>query len=485
MKILSEPLLPVRILKDEPQDRGCRRMIVSSFCKNNNPMKGFLFPAILALLLPLPQAAQANHYATVPADTPVVISGPAFSGRIRGLAWGGAENCPLGAMFGEIGLKSGWRRNHLVMEAEVRIREGVFTGEHKTVVDLREAWAGYRSEKVDLALGNQIVTWGKTDGFNPTNHITPVNYFLLTDDPMDQKMAAFMLRGTFRPLRGISLSALAIPSYKPSVYRFDLFEMGEGTSFLPAMAPAMELKNGSYAARAEFSLPGADFSLSWTDGFAPEYGFTVDSISPFPSTVIQYRPAYHRRKMAGFDLAVPAGKMIFRAEAAWQCTEGYEDAIYIPRPGLNYVAGIEADIYGIKTIAQYIGVWTHDFTPLQEPVLLNPADPLAQLQYASDKIWYESGMFNRRIFFQQEETNHAVSLSLIRSFLYETFTAEATGYYNLTSEEAMARLALAWLPADGLKITLGGQFLDGPDNTLFYHAGKILSGAFLGMQVSF
>lgn len=449
-------------------------------------MKRLIVLVSAALLLPFSSFSQnPQEPPENPKDSVTVPAKPLITGWVRGIARGGAENCPLGALFGEAGLKTSWRYNHLMMGAEVLIRDGVVAGEQKMRVDLREAWAGYRSEYIDFTLGNQIVTWGKTDGFNPTNHITPADYFLLTDDPTDQKMANFMLQGTLRPRKGIILSALAIPVYKPSVYRFDLFEMGEGTGFLPAMAPDLKLKNGSYAARAEFTLPGADFSLSWTDGLAPEYGFTVDSISLFPNTLIQYRPAYYRRKMAGFDVAVPAGKLIFRAEAAWQFTEGYEEAICIPNPGLNYVAGVEADIFGIKTIAQYIGVYTSDFAPLQEPVLLNPADPLAQLQYARDRIWYESELFNRRIFFQQEETNHAVSLSLIRSFGWDTFATEATGYYNITSEEAMGRIALAWLPSDGLKLTLGGQYFEGPDNTVFFHAGKVMSGAFLGIKVTF
>lgn len=442
----------------------------------------------ILLVLFLPATSKAYQSFSAPEntqDSATVIEKPSLTGWVRGLAYGGAENCRVGAFFGETGLQIAWKHSHLMMGTDVRFRDGIFMDERKTVPDVHEAWAGYRSDFMDITLGNQIVTWGKTDGFNPTNHITPTDYFLLTDDYTDQMMSNFMLQATFRPFRNTSLTLIGIPVFKPSVYRFDLFEMGEGTSFLPAVSPDYTIKNATYAIKLDLNLPGTDVSLSWTEGLSPEYGFGVDSIALFPSTSILYKPDYYHRQVLGFDAAVPLGKVIFRAEAAWQFTDGYEEQMYIPHPGLNYVAGIEADILGVKTIAQYIGGYTLDFTLPEEPVLLNPADPLAQMAYARDMILYESDMFNRRIFYQQEVTNHAVSLTLLRSFAMDAFSAEATGYYNITSEERMARLSLAWYPSDGLRLTLGGQYFNGPEKTIFYHAGKVLSGAFLGAKVTF
>ena len=60
-------------------------------------------------------------------------------------------------------------------------------------LQLKEAYAGYSGEKMDVLFGNQIVNWGRTDGFNPTNCITPSDYFFLTAEPDDQKLSNFML----------------------------------------------------------------------------------------------------------------------------------------------------------------------------------------------------------------------------------------------------------------------------------------------------
>jgi hypothetical protein len=449
-----------------------KKSFLLSFCM-------LTFPTLLFAQNLSPDPAIPPDSAISPASTK-----PTVTGWARGVAYGGAENYPAGALFGETGFKLSWYHARLLMGAEVRFREGIFLNEQKTLPELREAWAGYRSEFIDITLGNQIVAWGKTDGFNPVNHLTPVDFFDLTDHPNDQKRSAFLLQATVHPFKGSFVNLIAIPVFKPSNYRFDLFDMGEEATFLPAVQPEIAYKNATLAARIGFNLPAADFTVSFTHGFAPEYGFTVDSISLIPSTSILYRPAYYHRQLLGFDLAVPVRSVIIRAEAAWQFTEDYRLEMFIPKPGLNIVAEMEADLWGIKTIAQYIGSYTRDFEALAEPVLFNPQDPLAQLAYAREMILYESESFNRKIFFQQEKMVHALSVTLMRTFGWDRFSAEISGYYNLTSEEMMGRASWTWQIGDGLKLTLGGQKFSGPDKTLFFHADKVMSGAFMGIKAS-
>ena len=109
---------------------------------------------------------------------------------------------------------------------------------------------------------------GRTEGFSPTNNITPNDYFFLSSDPNDQRLSNFMLKMNYRPAIGIGLELIAIPFYKMSRYRFDLFDMGFETDGLvlggfdqidignlidlATIWFRKILANGSYAARADF-----------------------------------------------------------------------------------------------------------------------------------------------------------------------------------------------------------------------------------------
>jgi hypothetical protein len=148
----------------------------------------------------------------------------------------------------------------------------------------------------------------------------------------------------------------------------------------------------------------------------------------------------------------------------------------VPNPGFNYVGGIEHSFWDITTILQYIGYYTLDFISL---------DDLPPPQSIADIISLELTEFNRKIFYQQEKTNHAVSLSLNRSFSYETFNIEATAYYNLTSEEWLIRPKIKWDISDNLETSLGGFYSKGPDKSLFYYASDVLNGAFIELKVNF
>lgn len=122
---------------------------------------------------------------------------------------------------------------------------------------------------------------------------------------------------------------------------------------------------------------------------------------------------------------------------------------------------------------------------MQEPVLSNPTNPLAQMQYAEEIIIYESSIFNRKMFYQQKETNHALVLSLNKAFAYDTWNIELAGYYNITSEELMIRPKISWKISDMLSTSLGGAYMKGPDNSIFNYSAPILSGVFLEFKASF
>lgn len=410
-----------------------------------------------------------------------------WGGYARGSAYGGSRQFNFSTLFAEAALQGKYTFRKAFLYTDIRLREGSQFGENELNLQLKEAYAGYQSKKLDLYLGNQIVSWGRAEGFNPTNSITPRDYFFLTAEPDDQTMPNFLLRAKYHFTPQIYLEGIAIPLYKPSVYRYDLFHMEGNVSFDKAVLPERSFANGAVAARLNLEFPAIGFSVSYFNGFDPFYGFGVKNvnISDFFNPAIVFEPAFYRKQTAGADFAVPMGNWIGRGELAWKWTQGYDTLMYTPNPGLSYVLGLERTFWGITGLVQYVGQYTHHFREISEPVLENPFDPVLLAAYIEDLVDYESTVFNRKIFQQQERTNHALFLSLSRFFCHDALQVEASGYYNITSEEFTLRPKITWKAGDALSISAGAQLMDGPAQSIFDYTGDIWNGAFLELKVSF
>lgn len=409
-----------------------------------------------------------------------------FNGFARGSAYGGSEYYDYSSVFGEFCLQGKLSHANTFLYSDLRFRGGVNFDEEYVKLQLREVYAGYNSDKFDLFLGNQIIAWGRTDGFNPTNNITPNDYFFLTSDMDDQKLSNFMLRLKYRFSSAIDIELIGIPLYLPSNYRFDLFDLGEGVSFDEAALPEKSFGNGSVATRLNFEFSKIGFSVSWFRGYDPFYGFNVDTVDfATGEPVVTNTATPYRKNTLGADFTLPLNSWILRAEAAYKLTDNYEQIMYIPNPDIAYVFGVEHVFWGVTTILQYVGKYTLDYTELQVPVLSDPFDPLAQMQYAVEMIEYESALFNRKMFYQQEETNHAIMLLLSKAIAYDTWNIELGGYYNITSEELMIRPRVTWRISDALAASIGGSYMSGQDKSIFDYSAPVLSGAFLELKASF
>ncbi|HPS12683.1 MAG TPA: hypothetical protein PLB87_05350, partial [Prolixibacteraceae bacterium] len=284
----------------------------------------------------------------------------------------------------------------------------------------------------------------------------------------------------------INWEIIAIPIFRPSIYRYELFNMGQNVSFTNAVMPDKTFKNGSLATKLNVELPGIGLSASWFSGYDPFYGFDLKNVDfSTGSPIITYIPSFYRKNTLGVDFAQPFGSWIIRGEGALNLTQNDEQKIFIPNDDISYVAAIEHSFGGVVTIVQYVGKYTLDFNDLTEPVLAAPTNLMAQLQYANEMIGYESASFNRKIFHQQEKMNHAVSVSVSKDFAYETVNTELTGYYNLKSEEYLVRPKISWKIGSVLTATAGYSYMKGPDKSVFNYAAPIMNGAFIEFKASF
>ncbi len=421
-------------------------------------------------------------------DSIAVASGEQLSwkGYVRSSAFGGSDAYQLNNLFAEIALQGEWRKGNAFLQTDVRLRKGSFFGADEQGIEVKNMTVGYRTRKIDLLIGYQDIAWGRCDGFNPTNYLQSSDYFFLTAQPSDQFRSNMALRTRFRMNAFTELDIVLQPFYLPSVYRYELFDLGTNVRFAEPLFPARNIENGSLAARLNFELPAFGASLSAFRGYDPYHGFTVSGIDwTSGAPVITNQAASYRKTSLGGDLAVPFGNILLKAEMAWNNSGPITNEMHIPADYWMYVAGVEAGLGSTTLLLQYIGFLTPGFQALALPVLSNPLNPLEQMAYANAMIDYENRQFNRRIFHQQEKTNHAASLTLANRWGYDTWKTDITAYYDFTSDEWLLRAALNWAISDQLALAAGGQYLKGKTGSLFGYSSSVLSGAFLELKVNF
>lgn len=409
-----------------------------------------------------------------------------LNGNVREVAFFGGNSPEGSLLMTEFALKGGMEYQQAIIFSDIRIRMGEALGEKLDILNLKELYAGFKSEKFDILAGEQIRVWGRTDGFSPNDYLNSSDYFFLTPDQDDQRLPSLILSAAFRFNPSLSIELLALPKYRPSVYRYELFDMGDNVSFTDVLLPEKKWENGSLAGRLNIDLPSIGISIYGFRGYSPFFGFTVDTVDwggGYPQ--ISYTPEPYQHIALGTDFDLLLGSMIFRGDLAYKMTDGYETRMNVPNTQLDYVFSLEYMISTVSIVGQYIGKYVNDFRELTEPQLLDPANPLAQLAYGTEMTNYESTLFNRKVFHQQEEMNHAISLILSGQFFYNVLDIDLAGYYNLTSEEYLIRPMLAWHVTDHLEFAIGGNIIGGPEKTPFDYSGTVMNGVFTELKATF
>lgn len=409
-----------------------------------------------------------------------------LNGHIKAQTWLKNSDNYVTNAFGEVSLQFEVNKNFVLAKSDIRIRKGYIFNNDSFTTEIKEAWAGIRTPHFDISLGEQIINWGRTDGFNPTNNITPTDYFFLSPNPDDQKVSNFLLKTKIRLAPSIDAEIIVIPIFRPSIYRYELLYMGDNITFKQAVSPIKKVTNSSLATKLNFEYPGIGFSISWFSGFDPFYGFDLQKVDFSKGTPeIVYIPAYYKKNTLGTDFAIPIGNVIIRSEAALNLCNNETQEMYIPKNNMNYVAAIEFNVSEVTAILQYIGNYTLNFQSLEIPELTNPLDPLAQIDYIQKTIRYESELMNRKIFHQQESTNNGLSLTLSGNFAYETLNAEISCFYDFTSEEVLIKPQASYKLSDALSITAGYHFMRGEEKSLFGYAAPIMNGGFIELKINY
>ena len=331
--------------------------------------------------------------------------------------------------------------------------------------ELQEAYFTWTSNEfgngltAGLKLGRQITAWGKADGVRIADILCPQNLASLgTSNYSESRLGIDAVKAT---LSGTYFSADAywIPFFRPSALPFESWNP-IGKALIPSSVifagnavpvelgdiskPELNIANSSYAARVSFWFPAIDFSLYGYYGFddSPNLSYVPDM-----PTKITVTGKYYRYGMAGFDLAVPAGAFVIRAESAFFI----ERALQLGQTSfggcerkneLRALAGIDWNKNGWMLTAQYYG-----------DVVFAYVDSLARDAY-----------------------EHGSTANLSKTLFSDTLTLSCTGLVRWNDLDGFAGLKVKYNLTDEISLALAFDgYFPGPKSDGTYGKYKDLS----------
>ena len=334
-------------------------------------------------------------------------------------------------------------------------------------ISLREAYVDLYFSNVEFRLGKQQVVWGKADGVFINDIVNPLDMrmFLLQDFD-NIRMGIPMVKANLY-LGNWTLEGLWIPKFEPwqfakagSDWEFTLglpadtvwgpwgCEIVEELQYIfhvnDEKLPENSLENSEFGFKLATFLLGVDISLLYLDGYADHPVVEDDSVTMIidpelgvPTQIDTYiTPFYYRSPMYGLNFSRPVFSTVIRGELGYFAARRFSD--------------LNMQILTSDYFQSMLGL---DFT--------GPWGSSVSLQAIHSQIMdYQSGMVD-------DETEQMATVMLSGSFLRETVIASLLGLADVKEDAGLGRLDVSYAWSDALKISLGGFFLWGNEDTLF------------------
>lgn len=169
---------------------------------------------------------------------------------------------------------------------------------------------------VGLRVGRQMLVWGKADGLNPTDNLSPRDFTLLVPEDADQRRGADAVSASIRSGHG-DVTLVWMP--KAASHRVPLRDI-PGVRYVVDAPPGKP----QWALKWEGQGAGIDWSVSYFNGYDPWPDLNVEALS---SAGVKVALRNQRARILGADLSWAREGVVWRAEAAWMHTdsEGGQD----------------------------------------------------------------------------------------------------------------------------------------------------------------
>ncbi|MDQ1919277.1 hypothetical protein [Massilia pseudoviolaceinigra] len=317
--------------------------------------------------------------------------------------------------------------------------------------DVTEAFALWHGEHVDVKLGKQIVAWGRADGINPTDNLTPRNFRVQSPYEKDQREGVAAMLVNYFPAPQDTVSLFLSPTFRPS--RLPLPESGA------LVFEDRQPDRGRWPLGLKFDRRGdrLDWSLSYFRGYqlAPEW-----LAGAGPGSVILHYP---KIRVFGADAAVNLGRYGWRGELARVLRDdpsqpGGARANWTMATGLDRNFDEDLNV-NVQLIVQQNGT----------------LDDVAGIVDAQRRA--VAGV-NAISFHQERERKFGATMRIGKKWLNGTLEAELLAYGYFQPRTSYWRPLLAYALRDDLRLSVGGELFVGRAAS-YFGSNRSLRGMFV------
>jgi hypothetical protein len=306
---------------------------------------------------------------------------------------------------------------------------------------VRQAYAQLGVGSFDFRAGLQIFPWGRADGLNPTDHLTPRQYTFLTRDTDDQRFGTPALSATWfsGPL---SVTGIWLAGFRSGVLPWP------PAPFPPTRDLDPQDPQAQWAVRLESVQDRFEGSVSYFDGYSvqPTGAFLTGG------TVPQLLLAHGRVRMAGADFAVPVDRLMIRGELARTSTESTPgDAVFTERSQFYAVVG------GEHTFGNYLDVEAQYY--FRHVYGMAPVESTGEAAAIGAQLAVTAQQFDRN--------SHGYTLRVADEWLHETLKVSLSGIVSTSRRGYLLQPLIKYQMTDELAGSLGGYLFRGDARSLY------------------
>ena len=328
---------------------------------------------------------------------------------------------------------------------------------------LVEGYATFHFESADLRIGKQIVAWGRADGINPTDNLTPRDFAVMLPFEDDQRLGTPSVKLDSFLSQEHTLTLFATPYFEPS--KIPLPTDGPG---VVQVKPARSVSNTQLGLRLNKVGEGFDWSASYFRGFSLLPSIRAVRGSP-SGQVTELR--YDRITVLGADFARNLGRFGVRGEVAYMDTRDDEGVDPLVRnPQLFWIVGVD------RTFLDNLNVNVQYF----QRRIRHFHDPDAGADPNGRRLAIQNAVLGG----QRDRVSDGVTFRVSNKWFNDTLEAEVFAVVNFTRNDAFVRPLLTYSFSDHWKATIGAEYFRGAPDTQ-YGGLKRNRGAFAELRYSY
>lgn len=311
---------------------------------------------------------------------------------------------------------------------------------------VREAYWRKDIGAMSIKAGRQLIVWGRADGLNPTDNLSPRDFTKLTPEDGDQRYGNTALNLSYDWPVG-TLTAVWFP--EAATHTIPLTRLGN------VVYDVQRPDRSQWALKWDMHRDNVDGSLSYFEGVDPMPDLVPGLLTASGATV---RVRSQRTRFFGADISMTQGGTLWHGEAALSATQNQGgDDFRHKKPQLWVVGGGEWRMFSTSTLGLQL-TYTHVY------------------DYASAKSLPPG--FEREVAIRQAATSgqtskHQLGFTwrLADTWFNDSLRVEINGVSAQTSGAGMARLKADHALTDRVKLSAGFDYYYGPDDTFFGQLG--------------